>query len=199
MSAVPVCEGSQPRDIAEASLMCRTSDDALGSLLDLPAPMVLALRHCPRTATGLEDAVHHRLGALPDKLDAPAQRMLHLDGEELRRLSLCAGAVWHARAVLLLLDGAALRAFVAAVGEEPRAAALRWHDLAGVISTAEDEPLVARMARDGWRCVHAWCKAQTPSVARRVLLSLPAGITPLGADASRGARIVDRLAGNSNE
>ncbi len=189
MNAVPAHEGA---------LLSRTSDDALGSLLDLPAALAGALRRCPRTAGGLQEALRHRLGVLPDELDAAAQRVLGLDGDGLRRLSLRAGAVWHARAVLRLLDGAALRAFVAAVGEAPRAAALRWHELAGADPAAEGDPLVARMERDGWRCLHAWCTAQPPAVTRRALPSLPAGIVPMGADAPRGARIVDALAGDDH-
>lgn len=194
MSAAPARGG----DLGGDALLCRTSDDALGSLLDLPAFLAGALRRCSRTAGGLEDVLQHRLGALPGELDASAQRVLHLDGDGMRRLSLCAGAVWHARAVLCLLDGAALRAFVAAVGEEPRAAALRWHDLAGATSPAEEEPLVPRMERDGWRCLHAWCMTQPPPVTRRALLLLPAGIVPMGADAHRGSRIVEALAGGGN-
>lgn len=199
MSGAPARETGGPGDVAPGALLGRASGDALASLLELPAPLVEALRRCPRTATGLEDVVRHRLGALPHEPDTAARRILHLDGDGLRRLSLCAGAVWHARAVLHLLDGAALRAFVAEVGEAPRAAALRWHDLAGAAALPADEPLAAAVARDGWRCLHAWCTAQPPSVARRVLLSLPAGIVPMHADASRGVRIVVALAGDGND
>lgn len=171
------------------------TDLALGALLSLPAPLVPRLRACARTAAGLEAAGLARLGT-PAATGAVQGRVLGLDRAGVARLALCAGAVWHARAVLRLLDGAALRAFVAEAGEAPRAAALRWHAMAGGADT--DGPLGAAVARDGWRCLRAWCEAQPAAVSRRVALCMPDGVAAPGGDAAACVRIVEALAGDAD-
>ncbi len=188
--------GARRRDEARLG---SASDEALGALVALPASLVLRLRRCPRTAPGLDAILHRRLAGLLDLLGAAQERVLGLDDEGLRRLALCAGAVRHARSVLHLLDGGALRAFVAALGPEPRAAALRWHDLAGgEVAAPGDGPIEMLVARDGWRCLHAWCEAQPAALARRLALSLPPDVVAMGEAAPLGVRIVEALAGQAD-
>lgn len=118
-----------------------------------------------------------------------------MDRDALRALSLRAGAVRHARAVLRVIDGAALRDLVSAIGADARADALRWHSLDPEAPQAGDAmPLGERVGHAGQRCLHGWCDLQPPAIGARVRLLLP-DAPPGGMEAALGARIVETLMG----
>jgi YOP proteins translocation protein K (YscK) len=122
---------------------------------------------------------------------APASRLA-----EIARRS---GAVFWSAAIAKAVVVSQLTALHEQLGEELHRFALAHRDLAGPPRSIE--PIMeagARIARDGWLCVGAWCHAQSEAVGARVLLKLSPdhGIdwTPESPFAELGPDIVRRAA-----
>lgn len=145
-----------------------------------------------RLRAGLDRLLADRLGTLPE-LDAVQAHVLSMDGAALARLGAQAGAVWHASAIGRIVDGAAVRALVAAIGEDLRGVALRGRVLAGPETAAAPEAIAALIPHDGAACLAAWCAAQPRPVAARVALRwTPAA--PGAAHRAQGPAIIAWLA-----
>lgn len=169
---------------------------ALGLLLDLQPLLADRLRGCRRTALRAEQLAISRLGLSAATLTPAQARLLAMDAEALGALSLQAGAVRHARAVLHLIDGPTLRTLAAALGPGARGAAFRWRDLAANDPDPHADGSLAEMAaRDGLRCLHGWCDRQPSAVGVRVRLLLQPEVSASESEAALGARIVDALVG----
>ena len=170
----------------------------------LPAQLAAALGHGVSTAlaarlqaadrlrTRLDEILAQRFGAVTAP-DAVQEQLLAMDAPALSRLADQAGAVWHAAAIARLVDGAAVRALVAAIGEELREVALRGHALAGPGTISAPEAIAALIPQDGAACLAAWCEAQPVAVGMRVSLRRPAA-TPGEAHRAQGPAIIAWLA-----
>lgn len=167
---------------------------AVGAMFGTGPDLARLLLACSRAAPALEQLIRARIGELPTGLGSGHAVVLEMDAAALAVLAARAGAVRHAQTLIRVLDGAALRALDAALGPQPRDDALRLHAMvAGVLPPEGDGPLEAAIPRDGIRCLRAWCGRQDVAVGSRVMLLLPAGIAPVGAEAVLGAGIVDAL------
>ncbi len=187
--------GAQPA-MSDALRLRKTPATALGLLLELQPPLADRLRGCHRTALRVEQLAASRLGPPSTTMTSTQARLLAMDTAALRELSLHAGAVRHARAVLSLIDGLSLRTLAANLGPGARGAALRWRELAaGGPDPSVGAPLANLAARDGLRCLHAWCDRQPSAIGMRVRLLVPPGASAEGEEAALGARIVDALGG----
>lgn len=158
----------------------------------------------PRLAAACRRVMDKRLGPLPASLEATAMVASHMDGLALLGLAQRAGAVWHARAVLRVIDGEAVRALVQVIGPAPRLVAIRHSALAPADPLPEADavgdgpPAPARlgvlMAADGLCCLHAWCAAQCSALGERILLRLPpASVAVTAAHRLHGPAILDAL------
>jgi hypothetical protein len=94
--------------------------------------------------------------------------------EQLAELVRRAGAIYWANSIANTVRAADAAAFDAALGETLCLAALANRDLSGPMQplTPYDQ-LGTRVMQDGWRCLGAWCKAQSPGVGLRVRLKFP--------------------------
>lgn len=183
---------------------------AVASLLGHGVPPALAERMlaAPTLRERLDAELRSRLGALPPKLTPVQAYVAALDPAGLLRLTLRAGAAWHAAEIAKAYDGATVRALVERIGPEFRGAALA--DLAahprpaapvGAAAPSSPTPssqgldaLPAAIARDGTACMVAWCEAQPRAVGWRVLLRLRVNGRPGPEHGQLGPAIVERLA-----
>lgn len=143
----------------------------------------------PRLDSACRRLLDRRIGIVPEQLTSATATALTLDGLALLSLAQQAGAVWHGRAILQIIDGAEVRALVDAIGPGLRLAAIRHADLAGGIpatGSGIDGPLdparlAGAIASDGAGCLAAWCAAQPLAVGVRLLLRLPPFPAAVGA------------------
>ena len=93
--------------------------------------------------------------------------------EQLSEVVRRAGAIYWANSIANTIRAADAAAFDAALGETLCVVALANRDLSGPMQplTPYDQ-LGARVMEDGFRCLGAWCKAQSPGVGLRVSLKL---------------------------
>jgi hypothetical protein len=135
------------------------------------------LRSSPRLEERLSNLVHSRYGLAPtiaaeDVSDT--DRLIALaSSEQLAELARRAGAIYWANSIANTVRAADAAAFDAALGERLCVVALANRDLSGPMQplTPYDQ-LGARVMQDGFRCLGAWCKAQSPGVGLRVSLKL---------------------------
>ena len=135
------------------------------------------LRSSPRLEERLSDLVHSRYGlartiAAEDVSDADRSIAL-ASSEQLAEVVRRAGAIYWANSIANTVRAADAAAFDAALGEKLCLVALANRDLSGPMQplTPYDQ-LGARVMQDGFRCLGAWCKAQTAGVGLRVRLKL---------------------------
>ena len=136
------------------------------------------LRSSPRLEERLSNLVHSRYGLAPtiaagDVSDT--DRLIALaSSEQLAELARRAGAIYWANSIANTVRAADAAAFDAALGERLCVVALANRDLSGPMQplTPYDQ-LGARLMQDGFRCLGAWCKAQSPGVGLRVRLKFP--------------------------
>jgi hypothetical protein len=135
------------------------------------------LRSSPRLEERLSDLVHSRYGlartiAAEDVSDADRSIAL-ASSEQLAEVVRRAGAIYWANSIANTVRAADAAAFDAALGEKLCLVALANRDLSGPMQplTPYDQ-LGARVMEDGFRCLGAWCKAQSPGVGLRVSLKL---------------------------
>lgn len=93
--------------------------------------------------------------------------------EQLVEIARRAGAIYWANSIASTVRAADAAALDAALGEALCLVALANRDLSGPMQplTPHDQ-LGARAMQDGWRCLGAWCRAQSPGVGLRVRLKL---------------------------
>ena len=170
--------------------------DRLAAVLGggLSEALAARLQAADRLHSRIEQVLAARLGAV-EKPDTVQARLLGMDAPSLVRLAGEAGAVWHAAAIARLLDGAAVRALVALIGEDLRAAALRGRALAGPATASTPDEIASAIPLDGDACLAAWCEAQPMPVAARVGLRWAprAATEPSAAHLERGPAIVASL------
>ena len=178
---------------------------AVASLLGHGIPPALAERMlaAPLLRARLDAELRSRLGELPPELTPVQAHIAALDPAGLLRLTLRAGAAWHAAEIAKAYDGATVRALVERIGPEFRGAALadlaaHPRPAAAVGAAAPSSPsldgLPAAIARDGTACMVAWCEAQPRAVGWRLLLRLRVNGKPGPEHGQLGPGIVERLA-----
>ena len=135
------------------------------------------LRSSPRLEERLSDLVHSRYGlarTIAAEEVSDTDRWIALaSSEQLSELARRAGAIYWANSIANTVRAADAAAFDAALGETLCVVALANRDLSGPMQplTPHDQ-LGARVTQDGFRCLGAWCKAQSPGVGLRVSLKL---------------------------
>jgi hypothetical protein len=135
------------------------------------------LRSSPRLEERLSDLVHSRYGlarTIAAEEVSDTDRWIALaSSEQLVELARRAGAIYWANSIANTVRAADAAAFDAALGEALCVVALANRDLSGPMQplTPYDQ-LGTRVTEDGWRCLGAWCKAQTAGVGMRVRLKL---------------------------
>lgn len=141
---------------------------------ELCARLKTSLRIEPR----LSGLVHSRYGlartiAAEDVSDIDRSIAL-ASSEQLADLARRAGAIYWANSIANTVRAADAAAFDAALGEALCLVALANRDLSGPMQplTPYDQ-LGARVREDGWRCLGAWCQAQSAGVGLRVRLKFP--------------------------
>ena len=184
----------------DGALLLRLPQDTLGVLFGLGPQLADQLRRSIRLRPRIVAALEERLGALPEQLTVDQVRLLAMDSAALDGLAAEVGAVWLAPAVLRLLEGSAVRAFVASVGEPARRAALRWRTSAPVASPATTgaapatTELAVQVVEAGAACLQAWCEAQPQAVGSRVRLLLHRPVVPNALQRAAGPALVERIA-----
>jgi hypothetical protein len=136
------------------------------------------------------DLVGNRLGS--PSPSATQSAALSLDSAGLTRLAGYAGAIWHAKAIVRLIDGIAVRNLIAAIGGELRSFAINNVVLAPPVegeTTTEAIPEDIRL--DGNRCLAAWCAARPIAVGTRVALRLADDTPPEQTHRTFGPAIID--------
>ena len=171
---------------------------ALGHLI--PVTLAARLQAADRFRTRLDAMLAERFGTVQSP-DAVQERLLAMDAPALALLAAQAGAVWHAEAIARLVNGGAVRALVAAIGQDLRAVALRGRALAvnsdRALSSDElpqaPEAIAALIPHSGAACLAAWCKVQPIAVGARVRLRCVAA-TPGAVHRAQGPAIIAWLA-----
>lgn len=143
----------------------------------LSAATAERLMRSPRLAARVSSLLADRLGrAEPGTLAAGDARLALASAETLARIVPCAGAVWHAAQVRALVRAQDVDAFVAALGQEARPAALSWPQLAPPgVATVPADGLEAAIRRAGAACVAAWVDSLPGWAARRLRLGWATG------------------------
>ena len=135
------------------------------------------LRSSPRLEERLSNLVHSRYGLAPtiaaEDVSDTDRSIALASSEQLAELARRAGAIYWANSIANTVRAADAAAFDAALGERLCVLALANRDLSGPMQplTPYDQ-LGARVMEDGFRCLGAWCKAQSPGVGLRVSLKL---------------------------
>lgn len=164
--------------------------DWLGHGIDVD--LVSRMMAVPRLQARCSLLIDRRLGVV--QASAEQALALSLDGLGVVGLMQQAGAVWHGRAIIRVIDGADVRSLVREIGPGLRMLAIRHAALAPPeIEPREAGALPAFIAEDGLRCVIAWCVAQPGPVGRRLLLRLPHVAEPDATHRAAGPAIVDAL------
>ena len=157
--------------------------------VDLVGRMMLV----PRLQARCGVLINRRLG---DVVQASAAQnlALSLDGLGVAGLVQQAGAVWHGRAIIRVIDGVEVRSLVSEIGPGLRMLAIRHAALAPPeAGPRTGETLAAFIAHDGLCCVIAWCLAQPGAVGRLLLLRLPHVAEPDAKHRTSGPPILDAL------
>ncbi len=156
------------------------------------AELVARMMGVPRLQARCSALIDRRLGPVQP---SPTQaRALSLDGLGVAGLVQQAGAVWHGRTVIRIIDGVEVRSLVAQLGPGLRMLAIRHAALAPQeVEPKPSRALPAVIADDGLRCVIAWCVAQPGPAGRRLLLRLPHVAEPDALHRANGPPIVDAL------
>ena len=184
----------------DGALLLRLPQDTLGVLFGLGSHLAEQMRRSVRLRPRVVAALEERLGALPEQLTVDQVRLLAMDAAALDGVAAEVGAVWLAPAVLRLLEGSAVRAFVASVGEPARQAALRWRAYAPVLpptmtgTAYTTTELAAQVVDAGAACLRAWCEAQPQAVGGRVRLLLHRPVVPDAVQRAAGPALVERIA-----
>jgi hypothetical protein len=135
------------------------------------------LRSSPRLEERLSNLVHSRYGLAPtiaaEDVSDTDRSIALASSEQLAELARRAGAIYWANSIANTVRAADAAAFDAALGERLCVVALANRDLSGPMQplTPYDQ-LGRRVMEDGFRCLGAWCKAQSPGVGLRVSLKL---------------------------
>ncbi len=139
--------------------------------------LCMRLKSSPRLEERLSGLVHSRYGlartiAAEDVSDTDRSIAL-CSSEQLAEVVRRAGAIYWANSIANTIRAADAAAFDAALGDALCVVALANRDLSGPMQplTPYDQ-LGARVMEDGFRCLGAWCKAQSPGVGLRVSLKL---------------------------
>lgn len=168
------------------------SADRVAALIGLhfPGPLAERLADTPRFASRFYAAAANRLEDLPT-LDARQSVALALDVGGLQAAAIKAGAVWHAAAIARIVDGAARRSVVEAIGPDLYRLALEGYGLAphGGSTDLLEVDLVEAARREGEGCWAAWRSAQPTPVATRLSL-LDSDVSPQATHRDYGPAIV---------
>jgi hypothetical protein len=138
------------------------------------------------------DLLDDRLGPfVPSRRQAIA---LSLDRSGLATLAHQAGVIWHAATIARLIDGAAVRNLVAAIGPELRLLAIRNVALAPPMEQTPSADIRLEMIHlAGQCCLAAWCAKQPSAIGKRIALRLPDRAEPEDAHHAFGPPIIDCL------
>ena len=177
---------------AAGDLVQGTHPERLRACLDarLGLRTIRRLQESQRLRGGLQALIVQRYGELAGRVpdaaevvacDAGIAEAL-LDHPNLTEAAYLAGAIWHARALKLLVSGPAVAGLVACIGRRAHACGLRHAALAvETVAIADPSALAVAIERDGFLCLGACFRAAPPALRLRFLLRLPPG-TPAEAD-----------------
>ena len=162
---------TQPARYIEPARLAVCFDGMLG------AELCARLQASVRLEERLSGLVHSRYGLARDiaaEAVSDTDRSIALaPPEQLAELVRRAGAIYWANSIANTVRAADAAAIDAALGEALCAVALANRNLSGPMQplTPYDQ-LGARVMADGFHCLGAWCKAQSPGVGLRVSLKL---------------------------
>lgn len=158
----------------------------------LDADLLIRIGSSLRLASHCVRLIDERLG--PVDASAGQREALSLDGLGLMGLAHQAGTIWHARAIVQVIDGPAVRSLVGAIGPGLRSFAIAHAGLAPMSTQPVGvEALPASIASDGLGCLAAWCDAQPSPVGQRLVLRLCVHAAPDNRHRVAGPAIIDAL------
>ncbi len=164
--------------------------DWLGHGVD--AALILRIASSPRLASRCVRLVEERLGPV----HGPADRheVLSLDGLCLIGLAHQAGAIWHGRMIVRMIDGATVRRLLCVIGPGLRSFAMSHAGLVPAsVQPVAVETLPEAIARDGLACLVAWCDTQPAPLGQRLTLRLVTFAAPGDVHRAAGPAIIDAL------
>ncbi len=181
--------------MTDLSLLQAATHDRLASVLGcgVSAALVDRLVQSPRFRTRLTGLVSSRLGDI-GAVSREQARVLAMRPDELTDLSIRAGVVWHAGAIVRIIDGVSRRSLVALLGDKNYELALACLSLQaqGITLERGPEDIAKAVPVDGAACLAAWCESQRREISGRLRLTRPvASAGPL--HEAWGPQIVARL------
>lgn len=159
----------------------------------LPPTLIKRLTSTQRFAPRVAELLEARLGDLPRAMEAAQVTALELDMLGMAGLALRAGAVWYGQQIARMIDGAAVRALVSVIGPDLRSLALLHRELSPETDPLDVDELASALERQGVACLRAWSQRQPKSIALRMELRLPQGLSPSDAHLYAGPVIVETL------
>lgn len=163
---------SNPASYAAASRIAACFDDSLS------ATVCVALTRSPRVRTRVNTLIQrtYRLAPLrPDEACSEPDKAIALaPADRLAVIARRSGAIFWSAAIANVMVARQVAKLHEQLGEDVYRFALTQREFAGPPRSIE--PLTeagASIARDGWRCLAAWCQAQSEAVGARVRLKLP--------------------------
>ncbi len=158
----------------------------------IDAELLIRITSFRRLASRCGRLIDDRLG--PFTASPEQQRMLSLDGLGLMGVAHQAGTIWHARTIVRVIDGPAVRGLLASIGSRLRSFAIAHVGSAPeATQPVQIDALPAFIASDGLACLVAWCEVQPAAVGERLILRL--GACAVADDRHRvaGPAIIDTL------
>jgi hypothetical protein len=184
--------------VTDVALVRAASHERLASVLGygVSADLVGRLAQSSRLRMRLTSLIASRMGKIGE-LDREQARILAMSPDQLTDLSMRAGAVWHAAAILRIVDGVSRRILVARLGEKNYQLGLAFRSLQPPGTTLDRAPgeIAQAVPADGAACLAAWCESQPPAVAGRLRLTRPAA-SPEPAHLTWGPPIIAGLLGD---
>lgn len=181
-------------DIIDYLETASTERIAKGLGCGISASLVETLKAEPRFRGRLAELLASRLQKIESVNQAQAG-MLAKRSEALADLAMKAGVIWHARALVRIIDGASRRRLVTQWGERTIDLALRHAQLSPklVPDHMTAEAISDAAPGEGAACLAAWVNLQPAAVAVRLMLLAPEA-QPLSKHMDFGPPIIDLLA-----
>ena len=181
-------------DVIDYLEMAPTAGIARGLGCGISASLVETLKAEPRFRGRLAELLASRLQKI-ESLDQVQAGMLAKRSEALADLTMKAGVIWHARALVRIIDGASRRRLVTRWGERTIDLALRHVHLSPklVPDHMTADAISDAAPREGAACLAAWINLQPAAVAARLMLLVPEA-QPLSKHTDFGPPIIELLA-----
>ncbi len=181
--------------MSDVALLKATPNDRVAAFLGcgVSASLAAQLASSPRFQTRMAGLISSRFGEL-GVLSPEQAKVLAMQPNELIGLSNRVGVVWHAGAIVRIIDGVSRRAFEALLGKESYELALACVDLqpAGASHDRTPDDIAKAVPIDGAACLAAWCESQGRAISARLRLTRP-DASPERVHEISGPRIVAKL------